>query len=142
MMKKPKKKPTLASPSKAKAPKQPAVPHLVGRLSAPIGRAIHRKAANIYVDASHLIHIANKHGADLAPMGLDPLSFVCLVLKGYNRIYTGTGKSLQMVVYNGTPQVTVIELNWGEKKKFYEVKTATVMRKDYLKDDKLLWKKK
>jgi hypothetical protein len=134
-----KKNPTPASKSKVKVAKGPAVPQLVGRLSAPIARAIHRKAASIYVDADHLVHIANKHGAELATVGLDPLSFVCLVLKGYNRIYTGSGKSLLMVIYNGTPKVTAIELTLGWKKEFYEVKTATVMSKTFLEKKKQLW---
>ena len=110
----------------------------VGRLSQPVAKNIKRKAANIYVDNNHLRHIENKHGVELAALGFDAMSFIKLVVKGFNRIYKGTGNSIQLVIYNGKPKVTVIELNLVLKAGFYEVKTATIMKKTYLKPEKLL----
>lgn len=111
----------------------------VGRLSQPVAKIIRRKAADIYIDDNHLQHISMKHGKELAVIGFDAMTFVQLVVKNYNRIYKGTGNSLQLVLYNGKPKVTAIELNLALKQGFYEVKTATIMKKSYLKDDKLLW---
>ena len=114
----------------------------VGRLRMPVAKAIHRKAANIYVDDNHLRHITNTHSLEFEALGLDAITFVTLVVNGFNRIYKGSGKSLLLVIYNGKPKVTAIELNFALKKGFYEVKTATVMRKAFLNEDKHLWTKK
>jgi hypothetical protein len=111
----------------------------VGRLSQPVAKIIRRKAADIYIDDNHLRHIELKHGKELAAIGFDAMTFVRLVVKSYNRIYKGTGNSLQLVIYNGKPKVTAIELNLVLKNGFYEVKTATTMKKSYLKEDNLLW---
>jgi hypothetical protein len=107
----------------------------------PVAKAIRRKAADIYIDDNHLRHIAIQHGRELAVLGFDPMTFVRLVVRNYNRIYNGTGSSLLLVLYNGKPKVTAIELNLVLKQDFYEVKTATVMKKTFFKDEKLLWPK-
>jgi hypothetical protein len=110
----------------------------VGRLSQPVAKIIRRKSADIYIDDNHLKHIALRHGKELEAIGFDAMTFVLLVVKNYNRIYKGTGTSLLLVMYNGKPKVTAIELNLALKQGFYEVKTATIMKKSYLKEDSLL----
>ncbi|MDR3350295.1 MAG: hypothetical protein LBN98_01440 [Prevotellaceae bacterium] len=111
----------------------------VGRLSQPVAKAIRRKAANIYIDDNHLRHIFIQHQEELAAIGFDALTFVQLVVSNYNRIYKGAGASLLLVIYNGKPKVTAIELNLVLKYGFYEVKTAAIVRKTFLKEEKLLW---
>jgi hypothetical protein len=113
----------------------------VGRLRQPVAKAIRRKAANIYINDNHLRHILNRHAEELASVGLDPITLVCLVVNNFNRIYKGKGQSLLLTIYNGKPKVTAIELNFAIRKGFYEVKTATITRKTYLKDEDLLWQK-
>ncbi|GHU85399.1 hypothetical protein FACS1894153_0540 [Bacteroidia bacterium] len=101
----------------------------VGRLRKPVADAIHRKAANIYLDENHLKHIFNRHEKDLANLGLTPSMFVELVTTNFNRIYEGSGNSLLLVKWNGMPKVIAIELNFALKEEFYEVKTGLVMEK-------------
>jgi hypothetical protein len=88
-----------------------------------------------------LRHIVKKHGKELAALGFDASTFVQLVVSGYNRIYEGKDSSLLLVMFNGKPKVTAIELNLVLKTGFYEVKTATTMNKEFLKKRKLLWQK-
>ena len=111
----------------------------VGRLSLPVAKAIRRKAADIYIDDNHLRHIFIYHDKELRALGFDALTFVKLVVNNYNRIYKGASTSLLLVIYNGKPKVTAIELNLVLKQGFYEVKTATIVRKTFLKEEKLLW---
>ncbi len=114
----------------------------IGRLRKPIADSIGRKAADIYIDHNHLKHILNKHKNDLAHLGLTPKVFIDLVVTGFTRIYKGTGHSLLLVIWSGKAKVVAIELNLALKKAFYEIKTATVYRKDFLKEENLLWVKK
>jgi hypothetical protein len=113
----------------------------VGRLSLPVAKTIRRKAADIYIDDNHLRHIENFHNRELAALGFDALTFVKLVVSNYNRIYKGAESSLLLVIYNGKPKVTAIELNLILRQGFYEVKTATVMSKMFLQKKELLWLK-
>jgi hypothetical protein len=114
----------------------------IGRLRKPIADSIGRKAANIYVDHNHLRHVFIKHKENLAELGLTPKVFIDLVVNGFNRIYKGAGNSLLLVIWNGKAKVVAIELNFALKKEFYEVKTATIYRKDFFKDENLMWTKK
>lgn len=114
----------------------------VGRLRAPIAAAIGKKTADIYLNEKQLKHIFYRHAEDLAYFGLTPKLFVDLVVKGFNRIYKGSGRSLLLVLWNGKPQVVAIELNFALKKEFYEVKTASVYRKEFFDNKQLLWSKK
>ena len=74
-------------------------------------------------------------------MGYTPFDFVKEVVKGFNRIYQGSGNSILLVKWNGAAKVAAIELNFAFQKEFYEVKTAQIRDKGNLKDEKLLWKK-
>jgi hypothetical protein len=114
--------------------------HKIGRLRLPVAKSIHRPAADIYIDGSHLKHIANRHGAELAALGFDAFTFVTLAVGNYNRIYKGSGDSLLLVIYNGKPKVAAIELNFSLREKFYEVKTAVIVRKGFLKEEQCIWK--
>ena len=114
----------------------------IGRLRKPIADSIGRKAADIYLDHNHLRHVFSKHREDLAELGLTPKVFIDLVVNGFNRIYKGTGHSLLLVIWNGKAKVVAIELNFALKKEFYEVKTATIYRKDFFKDENLMWIKR
>jgi len=114
----------------------------VGRLRQSIANSIGRKAADIYIDHNHLRHIIKKHEDDLAEFGFTPKMFVEVVVGNFNRIYKAKRQALYLVIHNGKQKVVIIEMNYALKKGFYEVKTATVTRKDYFKDKVLLWEKK
>ena len=114
----------------------------VGRLRKPVADAIGRKPADVYIDQNHLRHIFNKHKDDLSELGLTPMMFVNLVVAGFNQIYKAKRQALYLVIQNGKPKVVVIEMNYAFKMGFYEVKTATVMRKDFFSGKELLWEKK
>jgi hypothetical protein len=113
----------------------------VGRLRKPIADQIRRKSADIFIDENHLVHIFNRHRLELEQVGLEPKMFVNLVVNNFNRIYKGKGTSILLVLWNGNPKVTAIEMNYALKNGFYEVRTATVMRKEFFNDNALLWTK-
>jgi hypothetical protein len=114
----------------------------IGRLSQPIAKAIRRKSADIYITENYLKHIFIKHEIQLAAIGFTPKMFLEVVIKEYNRIYRGTGNSLLLTKWNGTPKIAAIELNLAFKEGFYEVKTAFIREKRRFKNEDLLWKKK
>jgi len=113
----------------------------IGRLSLAIAKAIRRKSADIYIDENHIKHIEINHSKELNSIGFDAETFVCLVVENFNQIRIGKNESLLLVIYNGKPKVTAIELNYVLKTKFYEVKTATIMSKKRLKSKVILWEK-
>jgi len=114
----------------------------VGRLRKPVAVAIGLPPANIYLYEKQLKHIFHRHEKDLAYFGLTPKIFVDLVVGGFNRIYKGSGSSILLVLWNGKPKVVAIELNFALKKNFYEVKTASVYRKEFFCNKQQLWEKK
>ena len=114
----------------------------VGRLRTPVAAAIERKPADIYINDKQLRHIFHRHEEDLAHFGLTPKVFVDLVVNNFNRIYKGGGRSLLLVLWNGKPKVVAVELNFALKKEFYEVKTASVYRKEFFCNKQQLWAKK
>ena len=77
----------------------------------------------------------------MANIGLTPQMFIDLVLNNFNRIYRGKEDALLLVLWNCRPKATVIELNLALEKRFYEIITASIMRKEYLEKRELLWEK-
>ena len=114
----------------------------LGRLSQATAKAIRRESADIYITENYVKHIFNKHVEQLKAVGYTPFDFVKEVVKGFNRIYQGSGNSILLVKWNGAAKVAAIELNFAFQKEFYEVKTAQIRAKGNFKDEKLLWKKK
>jgi hypothetical protein len=113
----------------------------VGRLRKPIANAIGREAADIYLSDNYKKHVFLRHEEDIKSVGLTPIVFLEMVINGFNRIYKGSGNSLLLVLFNGKPKVTVIEINMAFKDVFYEVKTATVMNKSFFTKKKIIWEK-
>jgi hypothetical protein len=113
----------------------------LGRLSQSIAKTIHRKSADIYITDNYIKHIFNRHIDELQAVGYTPLDFAREVISGFNRIYKGTGDSILLVKWNGTPKVAAIELNFAFQKEFYEVKTAQIRAKEKMKNLELLWLK-
>jgi len=114
----------------------------LGRLSQSIAKTIRKKSADIYITDNYVKHIFNRHVDELQAIGYTPLDFAKEVISGFNRIYKGTGDSILLVKWNGTPRVAAIELNFAFQKEFYEVKTAQIRAKEKMKNLELLWLKK
>jgi len=114
----------------------------LGRLPQSIAKTIRRKSADIYITDNYVKHIFNRHIGELQAIGYTPLDFAKEVITGFNRIYKGTGDSILLVKWNGTPRVAAIELNFAFQKEFYEVKTAQIRAKENMKNLELLWQKK
>ncbi len=113
----------------------------IGRLSMTIAKAMRRKSASIRMHRNYLKHIEINHKVELSSIGFDAETFVTLVVKNFNQIRVGSGNSLLLIIYNGKPKVTAIELAYSPKSTFYEVKTATIMSKERLKNKAVLWVK-
>jgi len=113
----------------------------IGKLQKSIANKIHKPSANIYVDDNHIKHIFNRHKEELEKIGLAPMMFVNAVVSNFNRIYKGHGNALQLVVWNGSANVAIVEISSALEKDFYEVKTAFVRKKRRFVRDVLLWEK-
>lgn len=113
----------------------------VGRLKMNIAKAAHLKSADIYVSENYLKHIEKKHSTELKTLGIDPYSYVKLIVDNFNQIRRGSDDSVLLVIFReeNYHDVAAIKLTYIETKGFWEVKTAQPRNsKDVIKR-KLLW---
>ena len=112
----------------------------VGRISVPIARKAHIKAADIYVSKNQLKHIWNIHGNELSTIGIDAITLVKSVCCNFNQIRKGSGSSILLVIYDDRlPKVVAIDLNYSLKNEFWEVKTAEPRRCSTVLKLALIW---
>lgn len=112
----------------------------MGRLKVTIAKKIGVKSADIYIDASHLHHIATNHAKELKPLGIDAESYVRMIVNQYNMILKGSGTSILLVIYTeDLNHVAAIDLNYSIKKNFWEVKTAQPRRNSEIERKEKLW---
>lgn len=124
--------------SKAKAISKPYLK--VGRIVQTIAQQAHITSADIYVSRNQLIHIENRHGKELAAVGMDAETFVRTVCRQYNQIRRGSNNSLLLVVYDEKlAKVAAIDLNYSLKDSFWEIKTAEPRECSTVKKKALIW---
>jgi len=126
-----------------KQPKVTAIYYKVGRIKMTIAKAAHIKAAYIFVNKNHLLHIAGTHTKELQALGFTAKDFVKHVAQSFTRIYKDKKtNALFLVVYH--PEIThsaVIQLNYVENFEFWEIKTAAPYRTAFFKNKLLVWRK-
>jgi hypothetical protein len=114
----------------------------LGRLSKPIADKIGRKPADIYIHNHDIRHIKNKHGKELKLNNdAEILEYVKSIIKNCNLICEGHHSRL-LLIYNQTKKldVSVIELiNFNSKLNIYQVKTANIRNKNFIKNKVVLW---
>jgi hypothetical protein len=84
--------------------------------------------------------IEEKHGAEIRAAGYrDAAAFVEDITENYTAIYEGRDSTLLLMKKNGKTKVAFISLTLGKDKTFYDVSSATLARKKYLDNKKVLW---
>ena len=117
-----------------------------GEISAEMGKAMRRQAGAIRLrqgnEAWGLTHIEMRHGRDVVAMGYsDVQDFVSKVAKGFTKIYSGRGAALDVVIDNEARGMLIVSLEPAADGDFYDIKTATPIRRDQFKNEKALWER-
>ena len=113
----------------------------VGRISMPIAREAHIKAADIVTTENYLRHIDNEHKSQLEPLGINAFDYIKIVITQFTEIREARHNAVLLVKQNhDRPKDTVvIELTLNNKLHLWEVRTAEPRSK--VGDKKLLWRK-
>ena len=114
----------------------------VGRLKAHIASAAHLQCADIYVSENQLLHIKNKHNAELEQLGLTAEVYVKTIIENYNEIREGSNNSILLVVFEeGCEEhnTAAISMNYSVDNGFWEVKTAQPRNTKNLLRKKKIW---
>ena len=115
-----------------------------GEVTPEMGRAMRRQAGKIRLrqgnEAWGLTHIEQRHGRDVAALGYSSVQdFVSKVAHGFTKIYKGRGAALDVVIDNEARGMLIVSLEPSEDGDFYDIKTATPIRRDQFKNEKPLW---
>lgn len=115
-----------------------------GQISAEMGKAMRRQAGAIRLrqgnEAWGLTHIEMRHGRDVVAMGYsDARDFVSKVAQGFTKIYSGRGAALDVVIDNEARGMLIVSMEPAADGDFYDIKTATPIRRDQFKNEKPLW---
>lgn len=117
-----------------------------GQISAEMGKAMRRQAGAIRLrqgnEAWGLTHIEMRHGRDVVAMGYsDARDFVSKVAQGFTKIYSGRGAALDVVIDNEARGMLIVSMEPAADGDFYDIKTATPIRRDQFKNEKPLWER-
>ena len=115
----------------------------IGRINMTRAKAAHIEAGDIKINKNHIYHVAGKHKAELHRLGLSSIDFIKMIVDNYNEIREAKNGAYYLGMYvNGDYAFTaIISLNYNEKKKFWEIKTAIPMRTAVFIKKTLIWKK-
>ncbi|MDX9696482.1 MAG: hypothetical protein RBT49_11890 [Bacteroidales bacterium] len=111
----------------------------LGRLNKTVADKAKIKAADIYIDRNHILHIQKEHAKELESLGIKALDFVQTIVNNYNQIRKGTGDSILLIVYhNDLHNTAAMQLNYAVDKEFWEVKTAQPRKTSKLRGVEIL----
>lgn len=111
----------------------------IGRIKYSIYKQCYVKSADIYISENQIKHIENKHGNELAKVGMSALEFITMVCNQFNQIRK-TRDGVILVIYNENLSYTaIIELQYLGDKDFWEVKTAGPRRTPTVEKKVLIW---
>lgn len=119
---------------------------LVGTISRSIAKLAGIKPADIYISKNYRVHLTNRHPTEYEQVGLDTINYVTFICNNFNEI-RATGKIedevkeavLLIVRHEKLHDVAVIELNYSQEHKFWEIKTAEPRRNSAVKKLALKW---
>lgn len=114
----------------------------IGRIKMLVARAAHIQSADIYVSATVLKHIYQRHLTELEKAKCTPLKYVTDIAENYNEIWSSYKNRILLTIKKKNATIMVVELvKIGTKDKGkWEVVTATRKEDKYFKNKKLLWK--
>lgn len=115
----------------------------IGRINMTRAKAAHIEAGDIKINKNHIYHIAGKHKTELKQLGISPIGFIKFIVDNYNEIREAKDGTFFIGKNNGDSYTftAIIGLNYNEKKKFWEIKTAIPMRTAVFVKKTLIWKK-
>lgn len=119
---------------------------LVGEIGKEIGEIIRRESAPVRLRAGNdnfgKKHIEKRHGKEIRDAGYASVEdFVREVGSNFNAIYKGRGRGLALVEKSGKSKLLYVELEPAQDGSFYDVKSAMVVRRNFLKNKELLWER-
>lgn len=113
-----------------------------GEITGEIGNEIRREAAPIRLRKEGMKHIEARHGKEILKEGYTSVQeFVKEVAREFNVIFTGRASTLVLVKRNGSDKILYIELAPSSDTSFYDIKSAMLVRPDFLKSKKPLWER-
>ena len=117
-----------------------------GEITPEMGKTMRRQAGKIRLrqgnEAWGLTHIENRHGKDFAALGFKSArDFVSQVASGFTKIYKGRGAALDVVLDEQARGMLIVSLEPSVDGDFYDIKTATPIRRDQFKNETPLWER-
>lgn len=115
-----------------------------GEITPEMGKAMRRQAGKIRLrrgdETQGLVHIENRHAKDFAALGFNSAQdFVSQVASGFTKIYKGRGAALDVVLDDQARGMLIVSLEPSADGDFYDIKTATPIRRDQFKNEEPLW---
>lgn len=115
-----------------------------GEITPEMGKAMRRQAGKIRLrrgdETQGLVHIENRHAKDFAALGFNSTQdFVSQVASGFTKIYKGRGAALDVVLDDQARGMLIVSLEPSADGDFYDIKTATPIRRDQFKNEEPLW---
>ncbi len=99
------------------------------------------KACDIVIYESELVHIKNKHNAELQKIGMTAFDFVKFICNNFNELRQGTNGTILLAVHRQhTSNIAAVEIHKlvTEEKIVYKINTATPINSKQLCLKKLL----
>ena len=117
-----------------------------GEITPEMGKAMRRQAGKIRLrrgdETQGLVHIEARHAKDFASLGFESAQhFVAQVAKGFTKIYKGRGAALDVVLDDQARGMLIVSLEPSVDGDFYDIKTATPIRRDQFKNEEPLWER-
>jgi len=116
----------------------------VGRINFTIAKQAHIKSGDIVINSNYLSHIKQKHGEQLAQLGIEVVDFIKIITRSFYQIRKGSGNSILLVVRSFGKDIVLalqpIDLIDDGMKNVWEIHSSYPVRKFNLKNT-ILWKK-
>lgn len=118
--------------------------YCIGTISKEIATAAHIEQAAIFITRDVLVHINDRHHAELNKMGTNPTDFINYILHNYTEIRRGSGESLLLVVPERPAKAAAIglEIRLNGLYGFWLVKSAFPIYDKRLSKYEIVYKKK
>lgn len=117
-----------------------------GEITPEMSKIMRRQAGKIRLrrgdDTQGLVHIEARHKADFAALGFTgAVDFISQVASGFTKIYKGNGAALDVVIDDEKRGMLIVQLEPAEDGDFYDIKTATPIRRAQFKNKEPLWER-
>jgi len=117
-----------------------------GEITPDMGYVMHRQAGKIRLRNGNerwgLVHIEQRHAEDFAALGFaDAREFIAKVAQAFSKIYQGRNAALSIVLDDKASGMLIVSLEPSPDGDFYDIKTATPIRREQFKNKIPLWER-